>query len=327
MRKSSPDWVNILFLCLTPLVGLGGTAWYAATQGIVWWEPVLALALFMAIGIGIGSGYHRCFAHRTYECHPAAESVLLFFGALALQNSALRWARDHRDHHRFTDTDRDPYSVKRGFFWAHVFWVFYKETPDANFDNVPDLLKNPRVMWQHRWSRFLGIGVGLGLPTLIGALFGRPFGGLLWGGFLQDRPRPPHDVPHQLRRPPLGQAAVLDRRLGARQLVPRLFHARRGVPQLPPHVPVRLPQRSAVVPLGPEQVDDPGPQADGPRAKPPEDAGAAHRAGARARPGGGFQPLGGRRIRRRRNALTTPHPEGGFLFPGLFTSTATHSRI
>ena len=56
MRKPSPDWVNILFLCLTPVVGFGGTAWYAATHGIVWWEPVLALALFMAIGIGIGSG-------------------------------------------------------------------------------------------------------------------------------------------------------------------------------------------------------------------------------------------------------------------------------
>jgi stearoyl-CoA desaturase (delta-9 desaturase) len=185
METPPRDWVNILFLAITPVVGLGGTAWYAATQGIVWWEPVLALALFMAIGIGIGSGYHRCFAHRTYECHPAAESVLLFFGALALQNSALRWARDHRDHHRYTDTDRDPYSVTRGFLWAHVFWVFYKEMPGANFDNVPDLLKNPRVMWQHRWSRFLGIGVGLGLPTLVGALFGRPFGGLLWGGFLR----------------------------------------------------------------------------------------------------------------------------------------------
>ncbi len=75
--------------------------------------------------------------------------------------------------------------MKRGFLWAHVFWVFYKEAPGATFDNVPDLLKNPRVMWQHRWSRFLGIGVGLGLPTLVGALFGRPFGGLLWGGFLR----------------------------------------------------------------------------------------------------------------------------------------------
>jgi stearoyl-CoA desaturase (Delta-9 desaturase) len=185
MSQPSRDWVNILFLSLSPVVGLGGTAWYAARQGIVWWEPVLAFGLFMAIGIGIGSGYHRYFAHRTYECHPAAESVLLFFGALALQNSALRWARDHRDHHRFTDTDKDPYSVTRGVIWAHVLWVFYKEPPDANFDNVPDLLKNPRVMWQHRWSRFLGIGVGLGLPTLVGALFGRPFGGLLWGGFLR----------------------------------------------------------------------------------------------------------------------------------------------
>ena len=185
MQKLDRDWVNILFLSLSPLIGLGGTAWYAVTQGIVWWEPVLALLLFIAIGTAVGAGYHRYFAHRTYECHPAAEAVLLFFGALALQNSALRWARDHRDHHRYTDTDKDPYSVTRGFFWAHVFWVFFKEPPGSSYDNVPDLLKNPRVMWQHRWSRFLGIGVGLGLPALVGAWVGRPLGGLLWGGFLR----------------------------------------------------------------------------------------------------------------------------------------------
>jgi stearoyl-CoA desaturase (delta-9 desaturase) len=40
-------------------------------------------------------------------------------------------------------------------------------------------------MWQHRFSHVLGIVVGLGLPTLVGAAFGRPLGGLLWGGFLR----------------------------------------------------------------------------------------------------------------------------------------------
>jgi stearoyl-CoA desaturase (delta-9 desaturase) len=185
MQRRERDWTNILFLLLTPVAGIAGTAYYASRYGVAWWEPALCLALFMTVGLSIGSGYHRCFSHRTYECHPAAEAVLLFFGAFALENSALRWSRDHRNHHRFVDTDRDPYNIQRGGLWAHILWVFYKEPADATFENVPDLLANPRVMWQHRWYRVIGVGLGLGLPTLVGALFGRPLGGLLWGGFLR----------------------------------------------------------------------------------------------------------------------------------------------
>jgi stearoyl-CoA desaturase (delta-9 desaturase) len=188
MRTAEPrakDWTNILFLSLSPLVGVIGTALYAWRYGIAWWEPLLFFTLFMGVGIGIGSGYHRHFSHRTYECHPVVEAFLLFFGALALQNSCLQWSRDHRDHHRFVDKDWDPYNINRGGWYAHILWIFYKEPKDATYKNVPDLTKNKLVMLQHRFSGLLGIGVGLGLPLAIGALFGRPIGGLLWGGFLR----------------------------------------------------------------------------------------------------------------------------------------------
>jgi stearoyl-CoA desaturase (delta-9 desaturase) len=185
MQPPERDWTNILFLILSPVAGLAGTALYASRFGVAWWEPFLCILLCGTVGVAVGAGYHRCFSHRTYDCHPAVEAVLLFFGAFALQNSALTWARDHRNHHRFVDTDRDPYNIQRGALWAHVLWVFYKEPPGGSYENVPDLLSNRRVMWQHRWYRLIGVGVGLGLPTLVGALFGRPLGGLLWGGFLR----------------------------------------------------------------------------------------------------------------------------------------------
>lgn len=185
MQDRKLDWTNIFFLILSPAAGIAGTALYASRFGVAWWEPLLCLSLFATVGIAVGAGYHRCFSHRTYECDPAVEAALLFFGAFALQNSALRWARDHRNHHRFVDTDRDPYNIGRGALWAHVLWVFYEDPPGSTFENVPDLLSNPRVMWQHRWYRLIGVGLGLGVPTLVGALFGRPLGGLLWGGFLR----------------------------------------------------------------------------------------------------------------------------------------------
>ncbi|HET7707041.1 MAG TPA: fatty acid desaturase, partial [Thermoanaerobaculia bacterium] len=56
---------------------------------------------------------------------------------------------------------------------------------DETFENAKDLLQNKIVMWQHRWHKVILIGVGFGLPTLIGAAFGDPIAGLLWGGFLR----------------------------------------------------------------------------------------------------------------------------------------------
>jgi stearoyl-CoA desaturase (delta-9 desaturase) len=41
------------------------------------------------------------------------------------------------------------------------------------------------VRLQDRFASAIGIFAGLGLPTLVGAAFGDPLGGLLWGGFLR----------------------------------------------------------------------------------------------------------------------------------------------
>jgi stearoyl-CoA desaturase (delta-9 desaturase) len=182
LRKS---WVNILFLSLTPVIGVAGTAAYAIAFGVRWWEPALFIALFSLVSFSVTAGYHRCFAHKAYVCHPAVQVFYLFFGAMALQNSALKWSSDHRDHHRYVERDWDPYNIKRGGLWAHILWLFYTEPPERTYDNVPDLQANRLVRWQFRLNGAIGLIAGLGIPTLIGALFGRPVGGLLWGGFLR----------------------------------------------------------------------------------------------------------------------------------------------
>ncbi len=185
MRKAEKNWLNITFLSLTPVIGVAGTAVYVLFFGVRWWEPALFFVLFGLVSFSVTAGYHRCFAHRSYVGSPALQAFYLFFGAMALQNSTLKWAADHRDHHRYVDREWDPYSIHRGGLWAHVLWLFFKESPERTFDNVPDLKHNRLVMWQYRWNNWIGIIAGLGIPALVGALFGRPLGGLLWGGFLR----------------------------------------------------------------------------------------------------------------------------------------------
>jgi stearoyl-CoA desaturase (delta-9 desaturase) len=179
------DWTNILFLSLTPVIGVFGTLAYALVNGVEWWQPALLVVLFMLVSFSVTAGYHRGFSHKSYKAHPVLQAYYLFFGALALQNSVLKWSADHRDHHRYVDRDWDPYSIKRGGLWAHFFWLFYTDGKERSYDEVPDLTSNRMVMWQYRWSHWIGIVGGLGIPTAIGWAFGSPLGGLLWGGFLR----------------------------------------------------------------------------------------------------------------------------------------------
>jgi len=106
--------------------------------------------LLYLTGLSVTAGYHRLYAHTTYKVHPAVEGVLLFFATMATQGSALRWAFDHRYHHAFVDTDRDPYSIKKGFWYAHFLWLFEKPK-EIEKKVVADLLRNPRICFQHRF--------------------------------------------------------------------------------------------------------------------------------------------------------------------------------
>src|ERR1041385_7141102 len=180
------DWVNIAFLSLTPVIGVAGTALYTWRNGFHLWMPLLTIGLYLCVGMSICAGYHRFFSHKSYDCSPFVQFLYAFFGAMAAENSILWWSSAHRVHHKHVDRDWDPYNIKRGFWWAHIVWIFYKnEEADHTFENAQDLKANAIVMWQHRWHKVILIVGGFGLPTLIGAAFGNPIAGLLWGGFLR----------------------------------------------------------------------------------------------------------------------------------------------
>jgi stearoyl-CoA desaturase (delta-9 desaturase) len=186
VKQQKKDWVNIAFLSLTPVIGIVGTAAWTWTHGFHLWMPILMMVMYALVGFSICAGYHRFFSHKTYEASPVLQVLFAFFGAMAAENSILWWSSSHRVHHKYIDKEWDPYNIQRGFWWAHIFWIFNKnEKFDDTFSNSPDLLRNPIVMWQNKWHKVILLGAGFGIPTLIGAAFGDPIAGLLWGGFLR----------------------------------------------------------------------------------------------------------------------------------------------
>lgn len=59
-------------------------------------------------GLGITAGAHRYFCHRSYKANQYLKYLLCFLQTIALQNSVIEWCRDHRVHHKYSDTNADP---------------------------------------------------------------------------------------------------------------------------------------------------------------------------------------------------------------------------
>ncbi len=176
VRKT--NWVNIFFFSITALLGVIGTPIYLYRFGISTSEILLFFFYLIIAPLSITSGYHRLFAHVTYQANALVRFLFLFFGAAAYEQSALKWASQHRDHHRYVDTDRDPYSIKKGFFHAHMGWFLFWERP-IHYENVKDLQKSRLISHQHRYYRIWSLTSGILLPLFIGALTGHLIGALL----------------------------------------------------------------------------------------------------------------------------------------------------
>ncbi|MBI2345901.1 MAG: fatty acid desaturase [Deltaproteobacteria bacterium] len=109
--------------------------------------------------------------------------VLLLLGGATFEASARWWCSEHRYHHRYVDTNRDPYGINKGFWYAHIGWLIARRDREIGFENVKDLDKDPLILWQHRYYLPLAILFCFGLPTGIAALWGDPWGGLVVAGF------------------------------------------------------------------------------------------------------------------------------------------------
>ena len=132
---------------------------------------------------GITAGYHRLWAHRSYNASKPLQYFLAVAGAGAVEGSIKWWSRGHRAHHRYTDTDLDPYNAHRGFWWAHVGWMIFKARRKPGVADVSDLSKNEVIRWQHRWYVYLILGCGFVVPTVVAGLFwGDWLGGFVYAG-------------------------------------------------------------------------------------------------------------------------------------------------
>jgi len=186
-EQAPRQWTTTLMFSLTFLASMVLVPWYGLTHGFSTTAWVLFVVFLYANGMSITGGYHRLWAHRTYEAHWSLRLLYLVFGTMALQNSVFVWASGHRSHHlNVDDVDLDPYSIRRGFWFAHIGWMT-REYPSGkpNFANIPDLRRDPMLAFQHRFYVPLALLTNFGIPLAAGWLVGDVWGTFILAGILR----------------------------------------------------------------------------------------------------------------------------------------------
>ncbi|TPX37635.1 hypothetical protein SmJEL517_g00691 [Synchytrium microbalum] len=147
----------------------------------------IIVGCYAAAMLSITVGYHRMHSHHSFKPSLIVRLLVALFGASAFQGSIKWWVVRHRLHHRFPDSDNDPYNARRGLWYSHMGWIFQtahysklKEIDDS------DLTADKIVVFQNKYFNLLAIFMCFIFPAMIGAVFfNDALGGLMYGGFVK----------------------------------------------------------------------------------------------------------------------------------------------
>ncbi|KAL7728098.1 hypothetical protein ACLKA6_002241 [Drosophila palustris] len=151
--KADIVWHNVVLFIILHSMALYGL-WLIFAES-AYLELVTAYFFSFLGGLGITAGVHRLWSHKAYKAKLPLRIFLMLCQSLAFQNSIWEWTRDHRVHHKFTDTHADPHNSRRGFFFAHMGWLMCKKHPDVGIKgktiDMSDIEQDPVVMFQKKY--------------------------------------------------------------------------------------------------------------------------------------------------------------------------------
>lgn len=188
--KQARSWRDYEWGAMSPFLAIHVLGIAGAIAGLVLGAPlsawICALVLYGVRMFAVTGGYHRYFSHRTFKTGRVFQFLLAFAAMTTAQRGVLWWAAHHRDHHRYSDGERDVHSpVRWGFFHSHMGWI-YDDNDEFDWDKVKDLTRYPElVILEKLWllpPAILAVGVWLALGfwgLFIGFFFGTV---LMWHG-------------------------------------------------------------------------------------------------------------------------------------------------
>ncbi|XP_078072809.1 stearoyl-CoA desaturase 5-like [Mustelus asterias] len=184
-RKAEPRqktvWKNVLMMSLLHLGAVYSLTLLPQAQPRTW---LWAYVCFLVTALGVTAGAHRLWSHRSYKAKLPLRMFLAAANSMAFQNDIYEWCRDHRVHHKFSETNADPHNATRGFFFSHIGWLLVQKHPDVAEKgkklDVSDLLADPVVVFQRKYYKTSVFIMCFFMPTFIPWYF---WGETLWNSY------------------------------------------------------------------------------------------------------------------------------------------------
>ena len=177
-RRHAWSQFAVYVFVLVPMVALIAAIPFAWGWGLTWLDVVLAAVFYLVSCLGVTIGYHRHFTHSSFKARRGLRVALAVAGSMGVQGPPIIWVADHRRHHAFSDRDGDPHSpwlfgtspaaIARGFWHAHMGWLFDRDTTNKQ-RFAPDLLADKDIVRVNDLFWLTTVATLL-LPPLIGGL-------------------------------------------------------------------------------------------------------------------------------------------------------------
>ena len=182
IKAGNINWPMAIYITLAHVWACIGLTYVASVQPktLLW-----ALALWPISLLGIGAGAHRLWSHRSYEAAAPVRCFLMLCNSVANQGSIFHWARNHRVHHTHSEKDGDPHNATRGFFFAHIGWLYLRKHPAVITAgkklSLDDLHADKFVMFQKACDPWLAMTMCFLMPAAVATLgWGEGFWPALW---------------------------------------------------------------------------------------------------------------------------------------------------
>lgn len=162
------NWLMVYYVSIVHFGALAGIRCLFDCK----WSTLIWFGVFYYLsGLGITAGCHRLWAHKSYKAHDSVRFFLMLCSSMANQGTIAHWCRDHRVHHKYSDTPADPHDSTRGFFFSHMGWLLVKKDKrviqggkNLNFD---DLFADWVVVLQHKLNPWGQLFMCFVFPTLV----------------------------------------------------------------------------------------------------------------------------------------------------------------
>lgn len=170
-------WTMVVTITLFHVITLVGFFYsiYIERRLPMWKTVYFATFVGVYGGFGVTGGVHRYWTHRSYKAKLPLQIILMSGFAISGQNNIFNWVRDHRVHHKLSETSADPHNAHRGFFFSHVGWLMMKKHPhvisEGNKIDMTDILNDTVVQFHTRYFVWIKLLLCFLLPTAIPIYF------------------------------------------------------------------------------------------------------------------------------------------------------------